>query len=398
MSRLTLLLLVLGGCGDRATDIEFAASGPLMLDDAMCYFDPGTSALVVVDPTGGAGTDGDKRLVRLDAGSTPVLARSLRRPDDPSRYQVVVVDPGDEQVLVFRDKRGTVDSLSIGVPLEALDVSSDGRYGLAYQPDGATPSRSLFAFPNTVAVLDLDPATPSATPLQLRTPGAHPLKAVFSGSVRLSAVLDQDGTPRPVTAQVPLALVFVRGGIVPIDLAKGVAGPMLPLTPDADRDVIPAEVLFTDNVGDSLSGTLDNIERAFVRSTAGELYVLSISLSSAVLDDDADAMDVIVALENVVTPDAWVEDTELFFAPSGNELLLAAAGNELILVDGYTGVAARPRVFAGQSRLRHAPARPPRPRPTSVLWGRNPAARQSRGRRGRGQRRQPRGGRVRGRS
>ncbi|OGQ91357.1 MAG: hypothetical protein A2289_11355 [Deltaproteobacteria bacterium RIFOXYA12_FULL_58_15] len=328
-------------CGDEPAVEPFSATGPLGLDDALAYFDAASASLVVVDPSGRGGPDGHKRLARLDAGVAPVLARSAIRPDDPARSQVLVVDPGNEQVLVIQDKLGATVRLSIGVPLEALDVSRDGRYGLAYQPDGATPSRSLFAFPNTVAVLDLDPRAPSAIALRLGTPGARPHRAVFAEAVRLRTTVDHEGTPTSYTAEVPLALVFVRGGLIPVDLQRAAAGPMVPLTPDADRNIVPAEVIFTNNRGDELSGILDNVERAFVRSTNGELYVLSISLSSrAVLGDTSD-MQVLVALENVVTPDAWVHDVELFFGPQGGELLLAAAKDEIILVDGYTGVASR---------------------------------------------------------
>jgi hypothetical protein len=252
---------------------------------------------------------------------------------------VLVLDPGGEQVLLVEDKSGATVRLDVGVPLEALDVSNDGRWAIVYQPDGATPSRSLFAFPNTVAVIDL--TTPSATALRLGSSGACPLRAVFAESVRLSSTVSVAGEPTQVTADVPLGLVFIQGGIVPVDLAKGVAGPLVPLTEDADREVIPAEVLFTNNESDLLSGVLDNIERAFVRTTEGELYVLAISMSPARVTDDPEGMDVIVALENVVTPDARVEDVELYFDESGRELLLAAAGRELILVDGYTGVATR---------------------------------------------------------
>jgi hypothetical protein len=149
------------------------------------------------------------------------------------------------------------------------------------------------------------------------------------------------GEPKQVTADVPLALVFVEGGIVPLDLGKGVAGAMVPLAPEDDRVIVPAEVLFTNNESDLISGLLDNIERAFVRTTAGELFVLSINMSAARVTNDAASMDVVVALENVVTPDESVHDVELFFDEDGRELLLAAAGRELILVDGYTGVATR---------------------------------------------------------
>lgn len=332
-------ILLAAGCSEDGPLTEVAAGSPLLLDGALAYLDASTSSLVIVDPAGEAGPRRRRKLSRIQVGETPVLARSVPYPDDPARHRVLVVDPGGEQVVLVQDKSGATVPLDVGVPLEALDVSSDGHWAIAYQPDGATPTRSLFAFPNTVAVLDL--TTPKATALRLGSSGARPLRAVFAESVRLSNTVSVAGEPTQVTAEVPLALVFVQGGIVPLDLAKGVAGSVVPVTPDADHEVVPAEVLFTNNESDLLSGRLDNIERAFVRTTDGELYVLAISLSSASGANDPSSMDVSVALENIVTPDAYVEDVELYFDDDGRELLLAAAGRELILVDGYTGVATR---------------------------------------------------------
>ncbi|MEK7705077.1 MAG: hypothetical protein AAB426_08975, partial [Myxococcota bacterium] len=79
---------------------------------------------------------------------------------------------------------------------------------------------------------------------------------------------------------------------------------------------------------------VDDVERAFVRTSDGQLFVLSIAWS-------APSMGVRVALENVVTPDAYVYDAELYFDDDGRELLLVATGDELVLVDGYSGVARR---------------------------------------------------------
>jgi len=71
-------------------------------------------------------------------------------------------------------------------------------------------------------------------------------QGVFAGSARLSDVIIVDGVPRTRTASVSLAFVFVKGGVVPVDSPK--ASPAGGTSdPDQSRDVLPAEVLFTNN-------------------------------------------------------------------------------------------------------------------------------------------------------
>jgi hypothetical protein len=315
-------ILALAGCGVAASVGQ--AEGPLELGGALAYLDLETGAIIIVDPDEEAGPNGDRYLHRVQATLAPAQARSLPRPDDPSERHVVVLDPGGEQVVVLRDKRGTLEPIAIGLPFDAFDVSSDGRYALAYQPEDQGPQNSLFAFPNAVAVVDLGvPAR--ATALRLPSASARPRHAAFAESCELRT--------GEVTIFAPMALVFVEGGVVPVDLAAATAGAMVPLG-SMDDVVVPQEVVFSNNRGDLLAGAVDGIERAFVRGSNGELYVLSMTLAPL-------GGQLRVALENVVTPDAFVHDIELFFADDGRELLLAAAGDELVLVDGYTGVASR---------------------------------------------------------
>jgi len=331
MRRLSLVFaFVLSACSGQ-DHAALSGSGPFAIDDALAYFDAGTSGIVIVDPAGHAGPASNQMLFRVPAGLTPVTLVSAPRSDDPTRHQLLVADPGRSQVLVYPDKHSHPTSLSIGLPLDAIDVAGNGQWAIAYEPLGTTPTRSLFTFPNTVAVLNLATTPQTATSLPLGGAGVRPIRAVFADSMRLSALFDSVS----VTRDMPFALVFAKGGLVPVDLSNAVAGQLLPLTTDTTTDVVPAKVLFTNNGGDNIRGTLDNIERAFVRSTAGQLYVIAISLVATAPNSVA----VAASLENVVTPTVAVQDMALFFAPDGTELLLAAAGNELILVNGYTGVA-----------------------------------------------------------
>jgi hypothetical protein len=279
-------------------------------------------------------------LHRIPAGEGPVSARSLPVPGEPGRRQVIIPDPAGAQVLVVRDKRGTTDVIDIAVPLDHVDVSPDGRYGIAYHAKDARTSSGLFAFPNTIALLDLDPAAePRATTVRLGSGGVRPLAAAFSDELRLRRSGVGPGGAGDEIAEVTVALVFAHGGLVPVDLERQVTGPYVPISADADRSVIPAEVLFTNNRGDEIAGQVDGVERAFVLTSDEELFVFAISLAG---DSDPPLS---LALENVVTPDASISDIELFFEENGDEagrsVVLAAAGDELILVDGYSGVAQR---------------------------------------------------------
>ncbi len=330
--RLTFLLLALAACGGTAA--VGSADGPYELDGALAYLDVETGAVVVVDPTGTAGPDHDRYLHRIEVAARPLRASSLPRPDDPQRRQLVVLDPGNEEIVVVHDKHGDYSAIDLGLPFDAFEVSPDGGYAIAYQPQDAGPQHSLFAFPNAIAIVELG-AEAKATALRLPSSSARPRRAAFAATMQLRTTLATASGPLTLSLEAPLALVFVEGGVVPVDLAQKSAGAMIPLGSLEDV-VVPQEVVFTNNAGDALAGAVDGIERAFVRGDNGELYVLSITVGPGPSGAQA-----FVTLENVVTPDTFVFDIELYFDADGKELLLAAAGNELILVDGYTGVASR---------------------------------------------------------
>lgn len=333
MNKTRLLIAValsVAGCGGEAVDTTGFAMGPVGFNSALFYLDGRQGAGVIVDPVGKAGPRGNRQLHRINAGQAPSGVMTAPLPDaDAGREQLLVLDPKGEQVVRVRDKAGAADVLPLDVPLQAVDAAPNGRWGLAYSPEGAAPSRNLFAFPNSVAVLDLSPESPGAQTLRLGDAGARPLRAVFSDSLKLAGAGDGQGT-----RALAVALVFVEGGVVPVDLPSAEAGALVPLTADRTRSILPAEVLFTNNRGDTTRGNMDGVERAFVRTTGGELFVLAMTLAP-------NEQRLSVALENVVTPDAHVDDIALFFDGQGRSLLLAAAGAELILVDGYTGVAER---------------------------------------------------------
>src|SRR5690242_9756451 len=124
-----LIAIVLVACsGDRPYEPQ--RRGPLVLDDAPLYVDDAAPAAIIVDAGKRAGLD--------------------RR----GRERVVMLAPVGEQLLVLAGKSGRLEVVDVGLPFDALDVSPDGRYGIAYQPEDEGPSRSLFAFPNAVAVID----------------------------------------------------------------------------------------------------------------------------------------------------------------------------------------------------------------------------------------------------
>jgi hypothetical protein len=304
------------GCG-KGTGAAPQVGAPVVLGDSLLYIDGG--ALIVVDPSGRAGPSADRQVLRLPL-SEHVLGQAYSLPD-PSTGElrrVAILDPLEEALLLLSDKRGDVTRIAIGLPFDALDVSASGRWAVAYQPQDAAPKTSLFAFPNALAIVDLASTPPSAQALRLPSAGTRPRKAVFVEGLQLTT---PPGSAEPLAA-VSLAFVFVQGGVVPIDLTRGRAGKLVPLG-GSDDLVLPAEVLFARNAGDSLRGT------------NGQVYVLAIALAAGT------ELKPLVTLDNVITPGSAVQDIELFFTSAGRELLLAAAGNTLVLVDGYTGVAER---------------------------------------------------------
>lgn len=303
---------------------------PVEVDGALLFLDRDASSAILVDPEGRTGPNRNRSLYRLALGERPTRVFAARRTDDPSRQQAVVVDPGSQTLFVVRDRSGQVDAIDVGVPLEEVAIAPGGRYAVAFQRDGTLSQQTLFSFPNAVAVVDLSVETPGAQTFELGAGGIRPQAVEFSEPFELEYEADNG----PSVAELQVALVFVRGGIVPIDLLRGASGPFVPLA--AARDNRPVAVAFSNNRGDDRTGRLDGTERAYVRTDDGQLFVLAVS---AVRSNGGVAP--LVALENVVTPDRFVYDFDLFFSDDGRDLLLAAIGSQVVLVDGYTGVAER---------------------------------------------------------
>lgn len=325
---INLSLLALLACGDQEFEPLENVGPALGFQDALAFPHPSTGTVLLVDPSGTAGPAGDQMLVRIPGGVKFSSLRRIPAAGDRDRKVLAILDPRNEQVRLVHDKSGQATTVDVGVPFDRMDVSPDGRFGVAYQRDADFASSSLFAFPNAVSVLSFGAGEASTETLELGPGGSRPLQVEFAERSEFSVT---DGAS---PAEMSLALVFVDGGLVPLDLDHGVAGPFVPL--DIDAATIPATVAFTNNESDTRRGGLDNLERAFVRTSSGELFVLAISAV-----DLGSTVTPVVALENVVTPDRFIYDMALFFSPDGRELLLATAQSEIVLVDGYTGVAER---------------------------------------------------------
>ncbi len=324
-----VFLIPLVACGGPES-FSGPLAEPVEVDGALLFLDGAESSGVIVDPDGRSGPKGNRSLYRIPLGERASGVFAAPSPDDPSRQQAIVVDPGSQTLFVVRDRRGDTDAIDVGVPLEEVAIAPGGRYAVAFQREGTVSQQTLFSFPNAVAVVDLSVDSPGARTFELGAGGVRPQAVELSEPFEV----EYDSGAGLSVAELQLALVFVQGGIVPIDLLRGESGPFVPLA--AARDTRPVAVEFSNNRGDDNVGRLDGNERAYVRTDDGQLFVLAVS---AVRSGSGVAP--LVALENVVTPDRYVYDFDLFFSDDGRDLLLAAIGSQVVLVDGYTGVAER---------------------------------------------------------
>lgn len=319
-----ITLAALVGCGPVNPRLQPDGIGPLVFNDALFYLDTQQSAGVVVDPKGQAGPYGNQALHRIPMGPSPTGFRVAPFPGTPNRQQVLVVDPKGERVHVVRGTTGVTDVLHAGVPLQAIDVTPDGRYGLAYEPDGAHPSRTLFTFPNAVAVLDLQTGAPKATTVRLGQSGARPVETAFGRTIQLMPATQKE----PISMNV--GLVFVPGGVMPIDLARARRGELLPLKLDADTPFTPHEVIFTNNRGDTKRRAIDAVERVFVMSQEGYVFSLRIELGP-------DGQGFVLEQAQRIALGSPIFDIELTFDAKGRGVLLAAAGDHIFGIDVDTG-------------------------------------------------------------
>lgn len=337
---LSVLMVLICGCG--STDLFFASlSEPVEVDGALLYLDTSSSSVILVDPEGRAGPNRNRSLARVQVGERSTRVVPAPSPDAPESAEALVVDPGAQALFVVHDRSGAFTRVDVGLPVDELAVSSQGRYAVAFQREDSTFQQTLFSFPNAVSVIDLGADPPSAATFELGSGGVRPRAVRFSDPFDIQV----SNAAELSVATLEIALVFVDGGIIPIDLRNGVSGPLVSLS--ATGDVRPIDVEFSNNRGDNRVGSLDGAERAYVRGEDGQLFVLSVSA----VDID-NTVRPLLALENVVTPDRPVFDFELFFSDDGRDLLLAAVGDQVVLVDGETGVAERFPVPGDVRRLR----------------------------------------------
>ena len=128
---------------------------PMVMGDALVFFDYNQASLFVLDPSRRAGETGKRRVVRVGVGENPILAVAAPNPSNPSINQIIGADPGGESIHILRDKTGIIESINIGIPIENIDIREDGRFGVVYLPEGKRPTTSLVAFPNAISIVDL---------------------------------------------------------------------------------------------------------------------------------------------------------------------------------------------------------------------------------------------------
>ena len=315
------MVAALLGCESEWFPIEpVTAHAPVEFEGALAFVDAAEGGLVIVDPAASAGESGARRFVRVPLDGRVGSMVSIPNAMEPGRSRVVVTDELKARVHVVSDKTGAVKSASTEIPVDTFLFREDGHYAVAFDKDGDVSGEQFVSFPNAVSVLNLKGTTPEVTVVRAGEARARPAHVAFARPTAFGSE----------TVKVQLALLFVQSGVVALDLAAGTTGRVIPLGSPSDP-MTPAEALFSNNQGDARTGTVDDVERVFVRTVSGRLLVLTVEPgASGSLE---------VTLDNIVTPQSEVEDIELYYTAAGEPKLLCATRTGVVVVNGYTGVA-----------------------------------------------------------
>jgi hypothetical protein len=207
---LAFVALATGACGERAEiwDRPWDVRGPVPLLEQVAWLDAAREDLVTVGPEGTADGRFSFDVVRQPVGRNPAFLVS-----SVDRRRALVVTHGtlggagleeEEPRLYDLDPAGEEppQTYSLRSPFDALALSADGKWALAYFAGAAAVNPNLTA----VVRLDRDPGASNPTLRSIRPYGSRPLAVHFLEDLVIGE------RPRQ------LALVFSEGYVTLFDI------------------------------------------------------------------------------------------------------------------------------------------------------------------------------------
>ena len=264
------LAVGLGGCrADRADWLNSPAAlnGPWSLDGEVVYFDPGRERLIIINES----TGGPRRRAVAREGSPP--ASFLRvQADAVGGDALLLLDPGDKTVDVYRAGDTTTTRFDVRAPFTAMRASADGRAVLLYH-GASTAGAGGIVNTAEVGLLRLD-APPSDDNPQLTTIAGFSRQPT---DATVSAPLDGDGGSRRLIWLTAASLLGFAD-LSPDSEPRGLIVPLAP--PDSNASITPREVQSV--VRD------DGVHLYLVASGSSDMVHIRLRVDAASLDADID--------------------------------------------------------------------------------------------------------------
>jgi hypothetical protein len=351
--------LALSACGEREEVWERARDvrGPLALAGHLAWIDVGLEQLVTVEARGRDGGGFDFAVARQPVGRSPVLLAA-----SADGTQALVLTHGttggsgyaaEEERLYRLDPTGAAEPVAYELrsPFDALALSADGRWAVAYFATGAAVN------PNELAVVRLDQApAPDGNPrlVPVRTYGSRPLAVQFLQDLTIG---DRDRQ---------LGLVFSERYVTLIDLEqldRRMTTVFLSARDSTDPVVPTALALAPGDATDPEGAT----PYVFLRAPGiAEVFALALKDNP---DAEPDQNDFGPTVNEIPIP-APPDDFAVFDGPEGTLLLAVHRTPGVTVVDPRTTAAWNVQLDAGATRVQVFPEVPTRDglRQLALLW------------------------------
>lgn len=291
--------------------------------------------------------DADPGAERIEVARTvlggEVLAHAVRADG------VVVVVTGAGQVLAVDPVAGAVvASRTVEAPFDALTLSDDGRFAVAWLTTSA-PSTGILQTPTRIAVIDFDDDQTAATELTLA--GGRPTGVVFAPPFTLS----------DPTVALRYAVVLTNGAVSLVGLATGADAPeqrIVPLVePGAAASLVPSLVAFDDD------DPADPYDMTMYVAAASSTALYAIDLLPA---DAGTGRTVQPTINQIALPGA--PQSLQRFDVAGRQKLLAMTPGHAVVVDTATAAATDVAIGSASRALVWSDSETSGEVPRGLLW------------------------------